>query len=241
MKPHQHNMRYASAVVGACFGLGIVGIAACSSSESAQGGKRVEFGHWAGGVNAGDAGDTGCTDANTALPDGRSVVSSDINNMGKQGIVPRFPSEVVEEYTGLKLSPEEKEIADICYRRPWSKNVPDRKCTKDNQCGDGFCDRGHCSAVYTCGQNLGFRCDAPTQCPSLLCINERCQSCVSDEECQKKMLDPYGVCEPPGRRWSARGCAVLGPNQAPIDVKATCDAAPVNKKPAYCPEPERKP
>jgi hypothetical protein len=53
--------------------------------------------------------------------------------------------------SGGPVSPLEKEIADDCFfvseqgpvlGRSWSQNVPERDCTDDTECGDGFCDRG---------------------------------------------------------------------------------------------------
>ena len=44
------------------------------------------------------------------------------------------------------LSPLDWAIRDDCPPRPWSKNVPDRPCTKDSECGDGFCDAGRRSS-----------------------------------------------------------------------------------------------
>jgi hypothetical protein len=77
--------------------------------------------------------------------------------------------------------------------RTWSQNVPDRDCTTDGECGDGFCDRGHCAAIKTCVYRYGQRCingrTAPggkaygqTECIGT-CFEGRCRSCVSDEEC----------------------------------------------------------
>jgi hypothetical protein len=49
------------------------------------------------------------------------------------------------------FTPLDQAIADDCQRpkdmpwrqgRPWSKNVPDRDCTNDGECGDGFCGEG---------------------------------------------------------------------------------------------------
>jgi hypothetical protein len=49
---------------------------------------------------------------------------------------------VDEPPSGFTLSPIDKAIAQDYPARRWSKNVPERSCTKDDECGDGFCDRG---------------------------------------------------------------------------------------------------
>ncbi len=219
----------------------MVDIAACSSSQSAQGGKPTEWGHWARGVDAGDAGDASRPNAtgtdDTASRDGGSDVrSSDIDNMGKQYIVPRPPSVIAEEDWGLKLTPEEKERVNTCSRRPWSKNVPDRDCTKDTQCGDGLCDRGHCAPIITCLFYPGAPCKLDKHCNGL-CMEGRCRSCVSHWECQEKLGEDYGWCDPPGSHPPGRSCSAWHSPPPPDAVKAMCDAAPANKKPPYCPQP----
>ncbi len=148
---------------------------------------------------------------------------------------PQTPSELVEQRTGLTLSPEEKLIADTCPRRPLSKNVPNRACTKDAECGDGFCDRGQCSAIYTCMQDLGSRCELDGQCPFLMCIEGRCRSCTTDEECQVRMERPNRICSPPARRAPGRECT--GPTgELLVDRKAAC----VNREETpYCKGTER--
>jgi len=228
-----YRIHYARAFWGLTLPI-IVGVAACSSTESTNGKRHIESPHRTGATDAGDAGggtDAGDGGARVKLPTRLDGIDP------KQGIPFQAPSEVVEEEFGLELSPVEKEIADTCSRRPWSKNVPDRDCTKDSQCGDGFCDRGHCAPVITCGQNLGFRCEAETHCHDHLCIEGRCRSCVSDEECQRKFANPYRVCEPLSPRRPGRGCSSWGSAPPPAELKAMCDAAPAGKKPAYCREP----
>jgi hypothetical protein len=73
--------------------------------------------------------------------------------------------------------------------RPLSKNVPDRECKKDRECGDGICDRGRCAPLWAEDPDYGQRCSgSPTGpfCDSqYFCLEGRCRSCVSDEECQQ--------------------------------------------------------
>jgi hypothetical protein len=90
------------------------------------------------------------------------------------------------------LTELDREIADDPVSRPWSKNVPRRACTKDDECGDGFCDRMGCAPIWTAEQRYGQRCGAfydGSPCGSYLCIEGRCRSCLSHAEC-----DHGGVC-----------------------------------------------
>jgi hypothetical protein len=111
------------------------------------------------------------------------------------------------------FSPLDKAIADDCLpRNPpgtwprspiWSRNVPDRDCTNDGQCGDGFCDRGHCAAIWSCYYRDGQRCIngrtiavphiSSDRCGGL-CLEGRCRSCLSDEECVKELGDSKAIC-----------------------------------------------
>ncbi len=223
--------RYIHAIICVSFGFGFGSVAGCSSGQAVPGGKRIELSQHDSGVDAGDAGDG---DASSRVPPGE--IWAPIRHPGEK--YPTF-SELVEESTGLELSLEEKQIVGTCYQRPWSRNVPDRNCTKDNQCGDGFCDRGHCMAVYTCDQNLGFRCDAPTQCGDLLCIDGRCRSCVSNDECVKKFNNPDKGCEPALVHPPGRHCGNNIPTEE--DLKFLCDEGPENTKPPYCKRLRRTP
>jgi hypothetical protein len=73
--------------------------------------------------------------------------------------------------------------------RPLSKNVPDRECKKDRECGDGICDQGRCSALWAEDRGYGQRCNASPAGPfcdsRYFCREGRCRSCVSDEECRE--------------------------------------------------------
>ena len=71
-------------------------------------------------------------------------------------------SERFEERTGLTLSPLAKAMMDDCPARAWSKTVPKRRCAKDDQCGDGFCDRGRCAPFWTCTEDYGRRVNKTT-------------------------------------------------------------------------------
>jgi hypothetical protein len=65
--------------------------------------------------------------------------------------------------------------------RPLSKNVPKRSCKKDGECGDGFCDRGRCAAIWSYTWLYGQPCEENRY--RLPCIDGRYRSCVSDAEC----------------------------------------------------------
>src|SRR5262249_36065218 len=111
---------------------------------------------------------------------------------------PRAPVPVVSAQqapdggpSGEQFSPLDHAIANDCSSgpRPWSKNVPDRECTRDDECGDGFCDRGRCAAIRTC-DTYGQRCINGQPAPSRwyrwcygICLDGRCRSCESDAEC----------------------------------------------------------
>jgi hypothetical protein len=89
------------------------------------------------------------------------------------------------------LSPLDWAIRDECPPRPWSTNVPERACTEDTECGDGFCDRNRCAAIWTCSEHYGQRCYGPRSersglC-SGLCLDGRCRSCLSDDECVREL------------------------------------------------------
>ncbi len=114
------------------------------------------------------------------------------------------------------LSPQDWAIRNDCPRRPWSKNVPERACTKDSECGDGFCDRDHCAAIMTCDAHYGQRCYGPPGQGSGLCIglclDGRCRTCLSDDECVKALGSAHAVCNRSPDWGGGRACGILGPN-----------------------------
>jgi hypothetical protein len=129
------------------------------------------------------------------------------------------------------FTPLDKTIAEGCvplpnlpdsypaWPRQWSQDVPERDCTSDDECGDGFCDRGRCSAIWTCVERHGQRCidgevypirGGPRRC-NALCIESRCRSCVSDEECVQVLGDPSAKCGLSGYGSKSRRCDLTGP------------------------------
>ena len=103
---------------------------------------------------------------------------------------PLSNSDIYEQRSGIKLSPLDKTIIDDCPTRAWSKKVPKRRCSNDGECGDGFCDRGRCAAIWSCDADYGQRCEKQNQCGVLPCINGRCRSCTSEAECDWKRGRP---------------------------------------------------
>ena len=90
-----------------------------------------------------------------------------------------------------------------------SQKVPDRACSEDEECGDGFCDRGRCAPIW---ENwYGQRCATACQCGPFVCLEGRCRSCLHHAEC----VNPHGgnVCGNDGFFTTvpfANVCAALG-------------------------------
>jgi len=114
-------------------------------------------------------------------------------------------SEEFEKRWGITLSPRDKAAMDDCPERAWSKNVPQRRCTNDDECGDGFCDRNHCAPLWSCRQEYSRRCEQDADCARRPCIDGRCRSCVSDAECARVDIQD-GECTPDPGIPGAREC-----------------------------------
>jgi hypothetical protein len=181
--------------LAAWIGLGVA--ASCSADDQAPGGGRVEHPiEPSPKVGAG---------SNKASPPPPSVAPPPVSATETPSVDRRpSPSEIFERDTGLKLSPLEKVIGEDCPARVWSKNVPERRCTKDDECGDGFCDRDRCAPFWTCSAWYGVRCDSDDYCGLRLCVDGRCRSCISDKECvsTRDNQDPTCTDDPwiPGSR-----------------------------------------
>jgi hypothetical protein len=123
---------------------------------------------------------------------------------------PPSHAEAFEQRTGLKLSPVEKSIMDDCPPRAWSKNVPQRGCTKDDECGDGFCQKGECASILTCGASYGHRCEDEHHCAMQLshCSDGRCRSWPISEIFERRLgitlssLDKTVMDTCPERAWT---------------------------------------
>ncbi len=87
-------------------------------------------------------------------------------------------------------------------------------CQRDSDCGSGFCDRGACqqpAEVYGSACTPaplgpdGVRDGAYHTCGAYLCLEDRCRSCSSDQECQAELGSPRCLQREsrPGRRCGA--------------------------------------
>jgi hypothetical protein len=185
--------------VGLAAWSGIGGAASCSSDDQVLGGGRIEH-----PIKLGSTTESGPTKATPA-----PVVHAPAQTSAAEMLAPsvdRRPSrsDYYEKHWGIKLSLLDKAILDDCPERAWSKNVPDRRCTKDDECGDGFCDRARCAPLWTCDARYGMRCEKDDHCGIRPCIDGRCRSCVSDAECawMRDVQDPICSADPsvPGSR-----------------------------------------
>jgi hypothetical protein len=185
--------------VGLAAWIGLGGAASCSSDDQVPGGRRVEH-----PIEPGPKVEPGPTRASpppTSLaPPPASAAETSASSEDRRP----SRSDLYEQNTGIKLSPRDKAILDDCPNRAWSKNVPERRCATDDECGDGFCDRDRCAPFWTCSAWYGVRCEKNRQCGSYPCIDGRCRSCVSDTECEwaRHIQDPKCTPEPwvPGSR-----------------------------------------
>jgi hypothetical protein len=183
------------------------GAASCSSNDQVPGGARVQ--HRAEpGPNVELSPTKASPPPTSVAPPPASAAATPAPSEDR----PRSRSEMYEQKTGLKLSPRDKVILDDCPDRAWSKNVPQRRCTKDDECGDGFCDRDHCAPFWTCSAWYGMRCDSDDYCGLRLCVDGRCRSCISDKECvsTRDNQDPTCTDDPwvPG----SRSCSGVAPS-----------------------------
>lgn len=89
-------------------------------------------------------------------------------------------------------------------------------CARDADCRSVFCDHGICAEPFG-PFHYGFECSptaprAPSPCGAYLCIDGRCRSCQSDEECRHwKGAPTCGVFQDvPGR-----SCGRVPPSASP--------------------------
>ncbi len=111
-----------------------------------------------------------------------------------------------------RLTEFDEDSLDTPFSRAWSKNVPSRTCSKDDECGDGFCDRTACAPIWIGRVGYGQRCGPDTRrldCGGgRVCIDGRCRSCLAHAECPRK----FAVCNRMDSPYHPNGnsCAVLG-------------------------------
>ena len=173
--------------------------ASCSSVDEAPGGGRVEH--------------PGEPKFKTPLPSpsARPVDSASTPRPSPTNSADPLPSNSSAE-PGFERSPQDQAIANDHPSRPWSKNVPKRACTQDEQCGDGFCDRGRCAAIWSGSMSFGQRCGGDIGCGGYLCLEDRCRSCVADDECKEKIGVQDPRCGPSPWIPGAQKCLGLIPS-----------------------------
>jgi hypothetical protein len=165
----------------------------------------------------------------SCLSDHDAPVGARAKNPRPRAPTPEAPVEEAKEESRPPsegpFTPLDKAIADDCLpllgvglveSRAWSQDVPERECTGDDQCGDGFCDRGRCAAIWTCSHAYGQRCiDGRTTAPSRgrrsrgcigLCLEGRCRSCTSDAECAAQYGSSNFVCSSGRELSGGRAC-----------------------------------
>jgi hypothetical protein len=186
MKIQASRTRGRTVLAGLAVWAGLVCCTSCSSGDEAPGRRRVEH-----PVNPGPRtppppptlAPSSASDAATPAPSPAPAAATPASPVQRQ----LSRSDYFEQNTGIELSPRDKAIIDDCPARSWSKKVPKRRCTNDDVCGDGFCDRGHCAVIWTCRADYGQRCESDSHCGKyLLCNDGRCSSCTSAVECDER-------------------------------------------------------
>lgn len=230
MNVDQIQKRWEHACWGIVVFLGIISLISCSASDEPPFGGRIES----------------PTKANPPIPTPASSPSAS-SSLADAHPGPPYPTGIAyypfppykndlrepippSQWFGLKLSPLDKIIADTCPEQPWSQKVPDVDCTSDSDCGDGFCDRGHCEQIWTCGERLGQRCETDKQCGGL-CIGGRCQGCLFNAECEKKLAPMPAVCNLPSIRGRGRTCVhdAIMPRHGPERSQSSDSEKPTPK------------
>lgn len=195
-----------SKCLGFLFVLACAWAISCSSSDEAPGGGHIAH-PIEPYVNAGAvAASASRQKIDTPGPPSPAASASSMQ-------APLSESEDFEQRTGMKLSPRDKSIMDDCPERAWSQKVPKRACTKETECGDGFCDRGRCAPLWSCRQTYSRPCEQDAHCgPSYFCLEGRCQSCISDAECKWDMNNQNPRCTTTPWVPGARGCYGVVPS-----------------------------
>lgn len=109
---------------------------------------------------------------------------------------------------------------------PLSSHVPNRDCSKDYECGDGFCDRGICAVIWREVGHYGQRCTKDWQCDGI-CLDGRCRSCLFHAECAAKADGyRYVVCGRRSDRPGALGCGGESVHGPFTDINVNPDISP---------------
>jgi hypothetical protein len=188
MTTHINRMGRALLFVGLAAWMGLC--VSCSSSDQAPAGGRVEH--------------------PDPTPAPTPMTTTDVVPSSAPAPETPAPPDVEEQ--------RPKALAEDAPSRPWSKNVPKRNCKKDDVCGDGFCDRGRCAAIWTYTAQYGQPCEENRG--NVPCIDGRYRSCVSDAECAWVYfsLGPKCVSDtsvPGGRECAYTISSILPPAPAP--------------------------
>jgi len=183
--------------------LGLMAMASCSPGEPTSGAGHIEY-------------------AGNQVPEPPATFEIEISPPLDPGSnppisnIPVPPSSAQRQSPSFfmgRLSPLDWAIRNDCPARPWSKNVPERVCTEDRECGDGFCDRGRCAAIWTCDEHYGQRCYGPRSEKSGLCdglcIEGRCRTCLSDDECTAAARGKERMCNRSPTRSGGRRCVAF--------------------------------
>jgi len=203
-----HRLRF-----GMMIWLGLACTAACASGDKTQALRHVD--HSVASPPSPDAQPEETSGSPTISPDSTPPIDPLMTSAIRAEVTPApsvnrppLPSQGYEQLFGVKLSPLEKAIMDDCPMRAWSQHVPKRQCKKDSECGDGFCDRGRCAAIWTCASDYGRRCEEDAQCGPRPCIDGRCRSCASEADCDWKLgrFRQYEGCRPDSLITEARLC-----------------------------------
>lgn len=223
MTTQSNRTRSRPLVVGIVAWISLGVIASCSSNDQATAGGHVEHPVEPVPDAAPSPMKTPLPPSSVAPPEASAVATSAPS-------MELSASDRFEKRTGMTLSPLEKAIMDDCPTRAWSKNVPKRRCMKDKDCGDGFCDRGRCAAIWTCYQGYGQRCESDDHCFVRGCVDGRCRSCALDAECVKQNRDKDAKCRPdaeiPGARECSSNLASIMPQAVGAPTKGESDAGP---------------
>jgi hypothetical protein len=197
-----NRTRFRALFVGLAAWMGLAGLVSCLSSDDTPRGGHVEH-PVDPGPKKGEPNPIKAPPPPSLAPPPASAAETPSPSEDRRP----SRSERYEENIGIKLSPLDKAILDDCPNRAWSKNVPERRCTKDDECGDGFCDRERCAPFWTCSAAYGMRCERDEHCGLRPCIDGRCRSCVSDTECKRVRIVQDGKCTPDPWLPGARECS----------------------------------